>query len=113
MSQTGLGGRLRTGGGPVSGEGELLRSSSMSHVGLGGRGRGAGGGRGGVGAHRSGARLSPPPRSDSCARPLPLLTLDIRSSVSAAACWLARSWSCVLTGRALVVLFRNGLLNAS
>ena len=66
-----------------------------------------------MGARRSGSTSSPPPRSDSCARPLPLSRLDSRSSVLAEACWLARSWSCVLTGRALVALFRNGLLNAS
>ena len=58
MSHVGLGGRLRTGGGPDSsvGSGELsFKSSSMSHVGLGGRGRGAGGGRGGVGARGTAA----------------------------------------------------------
>ena len=122
ISHTGLGGRLRTGGGPISadGSGELsFRSSSMSHVRLGARaGRGAGGGRGGVGAR--GAFQSPPTStstsksksksgaSRAVSRPFPLAEV-----VAASDCWDARSASWVLMGRALVLLLRNGLLNAS
>ena len=123
ISHTGLGGRLRTGGGPISadGSGELsFRSSSMSHIGLGARAGRAGGGRGGVGAR--GAFQSPPTStststsksksksgaSSAVARPFPLAEV-----VAASDCWDARRASWVLMGRALVLLLRNGLLNAS